>query len=381
MNRIRWTQFETNRPRAIERRCGGNRRKLRLARFVSYLTLRFAMQRDGIRDCVEYAVRRDQGELYCRLFLETRTKPGQKRGNRLKRQLMATPAMLWFDCTSRDEGTELRRRTMEHFEVTCSARVDQAESEIARARPRVLCFDFDYPDRERLAAMKAIKHAHPSLPLIMLTVEHSEALAVWAFRVPVWNYLAKPVALPEWEENLSALAQILPSDRRNSRRIYRDEPPVPRGVPSERGNDAHFALLPALSFVDQHFNTNFSAAHVAKLCGMTRFQFSRLFHAAFGMTFKDYLLRFRVAESCRLLRQQHACVTEVACATGFNDSSYFARIFRRYVGMLPSEYVHATVRPPIASIHPASLLAGCGIVSPAAAESESEELELSEDVA
>src|SRR5512139_644671 len=136
--------------------------------------------------------------------------------------------MLWFDCTSRGEGSELRRKSMERFEVTCSARVDQAESEIARAHPRVLCFDFDYPDRERLTVMQAIKQAHPGLPIIMLTIEHSEALAVWAFRVPVWNYFAKPVASAEWEENLSALAAILPADRRNGRRIYRDGPaPVP----------------------------------------------------------------------------------------------------------------------------------------------------------
>lgn len=245
---------------------------------------------------------------------------------------------------------------MEHFEVTCSGRVDLAESEIARVHPRVLCFDFDYPDRERLAAMQAIKETYPSLPVVMLTIEHSEALAVWAFRVPVWNYLAKPVAMSEWEDNLRGLAQILPLDRRNARRIYRGGPPVPRAVASERANDARLTLLPALSFVDQHFNTQFSAVRVAKLCGMTRFQFSRAFHSVFGMTFKDYLLRFRVAESCRLLRHPDACVTEVACATGFNDSSYFARIFRRYVGMLPSEYVHAPVRPPLASIHPASLL-------------------------
>ncbi len=66
-------------------------------------------------------------------------------------------------------------------------------------QPRVLCFDFNYPDRERLAMMQAVKRTHPSLPLLMLTIEHSEALAVWAFRVPVWNYLAKPVAVSEWK--------------------------------------------------------------------------------------------------------------------------------------------------------------------------------------
>ncbi len=206
---------------------------------------------------------------------------------------------------------------MAHFEVTCSARLNQAAAEIARVRPKVLCFDFDYPDRERLAAMQAIKRAHPGLPIIMLTIEHSEALAVWAFRVPVWNYFAKPVEPAEWEENLRALASILPTDRRNARHIYRDGPPVPRSVAAECAVDPHLDLLPAISYVDQHFNAQVSAEQVAKLCGMTRFQFSRLFHTAFGLTFKDYLLRTRVTEACRLLAQPHACVTDVACASGF----------------------------------------------------------------
>ena len=268
---------------------------------------------------------------------------------------------------------------MERFAVTCSGRVDQAESEIARVCPRVLCFDFDYPDRERLAMMQAVKRAHPSLPLLMLTIEHSEALAVWAFRVPVWNYLAKPVAVSEWEENLAALAQILPADRRNVRRIYRDGPPVPRAVAVDRTDDPHQTLLPALSYVEQHFNAQVSAVHVARLCGMTRFQFSRVFHNAFDMTFKDYLMRFRVAESCRLLKQPHASVTDVACATGFNDCSYFARIFRRYVGMVPSEYAQGTARPPIASVHPASLLVWAGSGGAQTPPADAEGLDVLED--
>jgi AraC-like DNA-binding protein len=269
---------------------------------------------------------------------------------------MAKPVMLWFDCTSRAERPELRRLAMAHFEVTTRLRLDQAAGEVARTRARLLCFDFDYPDRDRLRTLQAIKRAHVSLPVLMLTIEHSEALAVWAFRVPVWNYLVKPVATAEWQDNLQALAQILPAERRSGRSIYLNEPSVPRAVPAGRPDDPQHALLPALSFVEQHFSTCVSASDVAKICGMTRFQFSRMFHAAFGLTFREYLLRFRISEACRLLEQQSASVTEVGCAAGFNDSSYFARMFRRYTGMLPSVYVKSHVRPSPASLHPSFVL-------------------------
>jgi AraC-like DNA-binding protein len=278
---------------------------------------------------------------------------------------MTKPAMLWFDCTSREEAPDMRRRAMERFDVVCSVRVDQAADEIARTRPKALCFDFDYPDRERLRTMQAIKRANASLPVLILTIEHSEALAVWSFRVPVWNYLVKPVAAVEWQQNLLALAKILPTERRSGRSIYLNEPTVPRGVPMGRADDPQLALLPALSYIEQHFSTRVSASQVARACAMTRFQFSRLFHAAFGMTFKEYLLRFRVAEACRLLEQNTASVTEVGCAAGFNDSSYFARLFRRYTGMLPSQYVSAQTRPSAASVHPSAFLARPRVAPPA----------------
>jgi AraC-like DNA-binding protein len=116
------------------------------------------------------------------------------------------------------------------------------------------------------------------------------------------------------------------------------------------------ALLPAVSMIEQSYNTRVSAERVAKACGMTRFQFSRLFHATFGLTFKDYLLRFRIAEACRLLECEGASVTDVGGAVGFNDPSHFARVFRRYTGLVPSQYTSAHTRPTAASVHPSVLL-------------------------
>lgn len=103
---------------------------------------------------------------------------------------------------------ELRIRCASIFEVVQAASVDQAAFELARLKPAALIFDFDYPDQNRLHAMQAIKQSHTRLPILMLTLEHSEALAVWAFRARVWNYLVKPVSPAEFSENLNALANI-----------------------------------------------------------------------------------------------------------------------------------------------------------------------------
>ena len=71
---------------------------------------------------------------------------------------------------------------------------------------------------------------------------------------------------------------------------------------------------------------------------MKRFAFSHSFHAVLGVTFREYVMKTRIGEARRLLTECGHPVTEVAFATGFTDGSYFARMFRRYTGVLPSEY-------------------------------------------
>ncbi len=208
---------------------------------------------------------------------------------------MKRPLLLWLNCTSKPEMPELRRMAMESFTVSC-ARLDHALAAIASQRPKALCFDFDYPDRARLAKMQSIKRMNMHLPVVMLTVEHSESLAIWAFRMPVWNYLVKPVAVAELQDNLQALRQIVGAERRVGRAVCLREVEVPQVVPENRQDDPRMALLPAISLIEQHYNTRLSADRVARACRMTRFVFGRQFHATFGLTFQDYLLRFRVAK-------------------------------------------------------------------------------------
>ena len=97
----------------------------------------------------------------------------------------------------------------------------------------------------------------------------------------------------------------------------------------------------ATQFVDDHFHEKFPASAIASHCGLSRFQFSRSFHAAYGITFREYLLRHRIRAACDRLLRGDQPVTEIAFAVGFHDGSYFARMFRRYTGVLPSQYARA----------------------------------------
>jgi len=248
------------------------------------------------------------------------------------------PPLLWLDCTNCAPDANLLSEVAEFFDLTLSRLHTQTARDIDRLRPKVLCFDFDYPDQAVLRALQTLKCTHLNLPVLMLTIEHSEALAVWAFRARVWNYLVKPVMPAELRENLRTLVQVVNAGRRSGRAVSLPSPDVPTGIPFSRRNNQTPQLLPAVYYIQQHLRERASADDIAHLCGMNKFRFSRLFHSTYGLTFQEFLLRSRIRAACRLLLRPSVSITDVGCAVGFNDPSHFARTFKRFTGYLPSQY-------------------------------------------
>lgn len=253
---------------------------------------------------------------------------------------MSKPSLLWVDCTSGMPDAEPRVWAASVFEVTRVQGTAAATHELSQGRFQAVCFDCDYPDQSCLQAMKAIKQAHARLPMLMLTIDHSEALAVWAFRSRLWNYFAKPVPQAELLESLRSLANL---GQRSSppRAAPTVHAPLPEDLPVKPIRPEVARLQPALRYVAAHYHQRVSADVVAKACGLTRFEFSRRFRETFNTTFRDYLMRIRIVEARRLLTEGRVSITGIAYSVGFNDGSHFARMFRRFTGMLPSDYASA----------------------------------------
>src|SRR5690606_16585529 len=93
-----------------------------------------------------------------------------------------------------------------------------------------------------------------------------------------------------------------------------------------------------IGYIEKNYAQPISEHDVARDCGMSAFEFSRAFRAAHGVTFRDYLSDCRLMQSKRLLGIAQVPVSDVAAMAGFNDPSYFARLFRKRTGTSPSAY-------------------------------------------
>ena len=98
----------------------------------------------------------------------------------------------------------------------------------------------------------------------------------------------------------------------------------------------------AFSDVVAHLHENFadrlSSTELAEMSGLSVSHFERRFRRAFGTSPRQYLVRIRVENAARLLRETDKSVSEVALDCGFYDHAHFSRSFRKIMQRSPSDY-------------------------------------------
>jgi len=246
--------------------------------------------------------------------------------------------MLWVDLKVASKGVRTLPIGMDvHFEIKIIDNVDMLDERLDRDPPDVVSFDFDYPDRENLKFMCDVKNSHRSIPMIMVTLQHSEKLAVWAFRSKLVDFLVKPVPQVDIDRCHSMLLEIAGARTgQEARSLARADQRAPIDVVAAT-RAADRAFLPAIYHVVQNFDTKIQNDEAANLCSMSPFRFSRGFKEVFGISFREYIIRYRLRQACHLLKHPSASITDVAHAVGFSDVSHFSKMFKRYLGAPPSD--------------------------------------------
>lgn len=94
----------------------------------------------------------------------------------------------------------------------------------------------------------------------------------------------------------------------------------------------------AVHYIHQYYSEPVSLSTVAAHLKCNSDYLSRVLNFHLNVGFSEYLLRVRIDHARSLLRTDRYTVGEVGFMVGFNDHSYFGKIFKKRVGMTPIEY-------------------------------------------
>lgn len=93
-----------------------------------------------------------------------------------------------------------------------------------------------------------------------------------------------------------------------------------------------------IKYMEANYMQKITIAEIAKEIGVSASHFMKYFKNTMGVSFVEYLNEYRLTMASKLLLSSNDSILEIAGATGFDNLSYFNRLFKKRFGMTPSSY-------------------------------------------
>lgn len=97
----------------------------------------------------------------------------------------------------------------------------------------------------------------------------------------------------------------------------------------------------AILFIQERYMDSISLEDIANSIHVSKSECCRCFQRALGLTPFDYLLKYRIFASTRKIMHGDEIansISSLAASVGFNNASYYNKLFKKYMGCTPTEY-------------------------------------------
>ena len=229
-----------------------------------------------------------------------------------------------------DENLELKvlEKTIKKFflnelEIFMASNGKQAALISTETEINIALLDIEMPGMNGIELAKLLREKNPYCIIIFITAYDRFEYAIEAMHIKAFDYLLKP-----WkEEKLTgliseAIVNIKESSLENS----------------ENENLQESQKSAIKKYIKENYKRDISAGDVAGILGYSDVYFSKIFKQLFDDTFINYLTKVRIDKAKVLLKDVSFNIKEVGVSVGYTDSNYFTKVFKRSVGMSPSEY-------------------------------------------
>ena len=225
-----------------------------------------------------------------------------------------------------DENLELKvleKTVKKHFvdelEIFASSNGRKASQICDEVKPDIALLDIEMPGMNGIELAKYIKEKYADCIIIFITAYDRFDYAIEAMHIKAFDYLLKP-----WKEE--KLCELINTAIENVRSVQKTDSIV------------HSQKDVIKDYIDRNYKKDISAKDVAGILGYSDVYFSKVFKQLFDDNFINYLTKIRIDRAKVLLKDISFNIKEVGKSVGYADSNYFTKVFKRSIGMSPSEY-------------------------------------------
>ncbi|MBQ7587084.1 MAG: response regulator [Lachnospiraceae bacterium] len=111
-----------------------------------------------------------------------------------------------------------------------------------------------------------------------------------------------------------------------------------RDVVQSKEKQSSSSVERAKAYIAERYNKDISLDDVSKEVDISPYYFSKLFKEETGENFIEYLTAVRINRAKQLIAGSDMSMKEICTEVGYSDPNYFSRIFKKNVGVTPTEY-------------------------------------------
>ncbi|MBC7892570.1 MAG: response regulator, partial [Sphingobacteriaceae bacterium] len=248
-----------------------------------------------------------------------------------------------------DDNADIRAYVRSVFEadyrIIEAADGQQGLEEATATLPEGIICDLMMPRLDGFGFCRALRMQETTnhIPVVMLTAKATVEDRIEGFDWGADDYLTKPFNRAE----LRARVRNLVEQRERLYQRFSPNPALTGDAPARAVEPAEPARLKAeqqfinrlTAVVMAHLdNTDFTVEALAEGVNMSRTQLHRKLKMLTNTTATNFIRDLRLAKAAELLQLDEENVTQVAYTVGFDNLSYFAKVFQERYGVLPSQY-------------------------------------------
>ncbi|NQX62695.1 AraC family transcriptional regulator [Paenibacillus qinlingensis] len=115
------------------------------------------------------------------------------------------------------------------------------------------------------------------------------------------------------------------------------------GLKDRKGSKHDNLVASVDKIIQQHYaDRELSLFKIAELIDMSPAYLGRIFKKLTAQSIPDYLNEYRIDRAKEFLSTTHDSIEEISQKTGYNNSTYFYKVFKKYTGITPAEYRNGT---------------------------------------
>lgn len=211
-------------------------------------------------------------------------------------------------------------------------------------KPDIVITDVKMIQMDGIEMIGKLKEVGCESRFIVISAYDEFDYAVEALKMNADDYLLKPISDEGLVESIRKSISLIRTKQFSEIREFEEKTindfylKFHNNEAKLKASDTNIYIVNATKYIREMFANNITISKVADELEISESYLVKLFRSELGMTFIEYLTKYRMYLSLSKLSKMSSTVYSVAEEVGYSDYRYFTRLFRKTFGINPSDF-------------------------------------------